>query len=98
MRLALSARGSSTGIARITGLPFVPKAVVSAIPSVILGEFSGLFGLVAGSAYALEGTPGSPVLTVVSLNLNGSASTPLSCTEGNLSNASVIDVAFSYTV
>lgn len=96
MRVVLTNKGSSTGTATIAGLPFTPAAIAASISEVIEGEFGLMTALGAGSRYALSGTAGSAVLTVVAYDLTGSSSAPITLSNTAFSSGSIIDLAFAY--
>lgn len=96
LRIVLTSKGSSTGTATITGLPFTPSAVSASISELIEGEFGLMTALAASTRYGLSGTAGSAVLTVVTYDLTGASSAPISGTNAAFGNGSLIDLAFSY--
>jgi hypothetical protein len=98
MRIVLTNKGSSTGTCTIAGLPVPPLGVVASIPEFIPMEFGLMTPLSSLRAYGLSGTPGSSVLTLVGYLLDGSASTPLTLSDAQVTSGSIIDGAFCYQV
>lgn len=83
----LSAKGSSTGAASITGLPFASAAGVSASPNIGLSNVAGFTVPVARVVQSLA--------TVSIFNFNGSTSA--AATDANFLNNSVIFISGTYT-
>lgn len=96
MRIALTNKGSSVGVATFAGLPYAAAAIVGAISELIEGEFGAMTALGAGTRYGMSGTAGSAILTAVAYDLTGATSNPISITNASFGNGSIVDLAFSY--
>lgn len=96
MRMLLSNKGSSVGVATVAGLPYASAANVASISEVIPVEFGGMTAISALRAYALSGNGGTAILSVVGYLLDGSASAPITLSDPQFTGASLIDGAFAY--
>lgn len=84
LNIALSAKGSSTGVAIISGLPFTVQGVA---PSVVFSNYSGMAGLTTFVGVAS--------VTTVVLQNTGAASTA-QLTEANFTNTSYFNCGFCF--
>lgn len=94
-RIELTNKGSSTGSAYITGLPF-NFGGTGYPPGFTSGEFSSMVVLAANDQYGVSGMGSSNSLEVLKQDLSGSSSNPLGITNGSFNNNSVIHVSLSY--
>lgn len=84
LNIALSAKGSSTGVAIISGLPFTVQGVA---PSVVFSNYSGMAGLTTFVGVA-------SVTTVVLQNTGAAACAQL--TQANFTNTSYFNCGFCF--
>lgn len=94
-RIELTNKGSSTGSAYITGLPFSFGGTGSQ-PGFTSGEFSSMAVLAANDQYGVSGMGSLNSLAVLKQDLSGNSSNPLGITNGSFNNNSVIHVSLSY--
>lgn len=96
-RIALTSKGSSSGLAKVTGLPYVPN-IVGAGPDAILGEAIAMTALAAGVVYALQMAAGSAVMQVIALDTTGATTTTITRTDAAFGNGTQLDFSFAYQV
>lgn len=95
INFVMTNKGSSSGFATLN-LPYAAASAVGSISSVIMGGFGSMVALGAGNCFALSGTPGSAVVSVVAYNLLGNSSGPISVADTSFTSGSLLDIAFSY--
>ncbi len=89
LRIVLTSKGSSTGAATITGLPFTNNGSCSAVGSGTFGGMSGVLNDTTGVIY--------PSGTTININDNGGGSRA-NLTDSNFTNTSDFDISITYTV
>jgi hypothetical protein len=86
-QMTLSAKGSSTGVATIAGLPYPPRTINA---SFSIGFYAAMAGLV-------DGLGGRAIINGTAMSLStGSATGVVAATEANFTNISTISFAFFY--
>lgn len=96
IRMKLTNVGTAVGSANIRGIPFTYLGSTYP-PGWIPGEFSSMSALGANTQYGASAIGiGAGRVDIVSQNMTGSSSNPLSVTNSAFTNFSVIDISFMF--